>query len=465
MDKIKGHPYFSFVLVLFLTVFELILTQMSSDWHMVSSKRVEGEVACYLHAYHNALLPLAPSVPAVGPFSPLPTKEAQRKRLSLQGTMSPIPDHRRSLSSVNLGRRRSIASVASVHNDVPIALEPSKPISKIAIPSIVTEEEEVISETETNGHAVEQPRSGNQAERLNQAERMAHFWDNLDKEERSSQTSAPSKEFGELDVPGKAPKLRKHRSSIHPRHLRFNFSTSSFQMKLRRKPRSTGALRDPTFKEPEKVANLPIGIHQVGSGIGFTYNMPAQVPSKVSVHSFAPSCGHNIFQGRFSVKKIGRGLGDVTRKTKIKPASEPEAVLPPITLIDHVLPRDETDELTNTKETGNGTFIRDMCRTPSWILSPPDSLPSPMALVNGNYDLASPQTDSGPLTPATLVNVVAGEVNEVNINIPKDLEITCDLSDDALALAPDSTLRLVPPSALRLSFVEDITLLSRVSAA
>ena len=429
---------------------------------MVSLKRVEGEFACSLHGHHNELLPLAPSIPAVSPLSPPPTTEAQRKRLSIQDTLTPIIDHRRSRSSVNLGRRRSIASIASVHNDVSVALEPPKPIVKIAIPSIVTEEEEVVSETETNGHAGEQPGSGNQAER------MARFWDNLDKEERSSQTSAPSKEFGELDVPGKAPKLRKHRSSIHPRHLRFNFSTSSFQMKLKRKPRSTGALRDPTSKEPEKVANLPIGIHQVGSGIGFTYNMPAHVPSKVSVQSFVPSCGHNIFQGRFSVKNIGRGLGDVTRKTKIKSASEPEAVLPPITPINQVLPGNEIDGLTNTKEMGNGTFIRDMCRTPSWILSPPDSLPSPMALVNGNCDLASPQTDSGPLTPATLVNVVAGEANEVNISIPKDLEITCDLSDDALALAPDSTLRLVPPSALRLSFTEDINmnaLLSRVSEA
>jgi len=438
---------------------------MSSDWDMVSSKGVEGEFACYFHVHDNALLPLAPSVPAATPFSPQATKQAQRKRLSLQDTLTPIPDRPRSLSSVNLGRRRSVASVASVHNDLPVALEPPKPIVKIAIPSIVTEEEEVVSETETNGHVVEQPGSGNQTERLNQAERIARFWDNLDKEEHSSQTSAPSKEFGELDVPGKAPKLRKHRSSIHSRHQLFNFSTSSFQMKLRRKPRSTGALRDPTFKEPERIANLPIGIHQVGSGIGFTYNMPAQVPSKVSVHSFTPSCGHNIFQGRFSVKNIGRGLGGVTRKTKTKPASEPEAVLAPITPISQALPRNETDALANTKETGNGTFIRDMCRTPSWILSPPDNLPSPMALVNGNCDLASPKTDSGPLTPATLVNVVAGEVN---ISIPKDLGITCDLSEDALALAPDSTLRLVPPSALRLSFVEDInmnSLLSRVSEA
>ena len=108
----------------------------------------------------------------------------------------------------------------------------------------------------------------------------------------------------------------------------------------------------------------------------------------------------------------------------------------------------------------------DMYRTPSWILAPPDSLPSPMALVTGVCDSASPQTSSEPLTPATLVNVGIEDEHEVKIIVQKDLGLEF-VPDGTPSLAPHSTLRLVPQSAARLSLVEDIdnSLFSCVSAA
>jgi hypothetical protein len=90
-----------------------------------------------------------------------------------------------------------------------------------------------------------------------------------------------------------------------------------------------------------------------------------------------------------------------------------------------------------------------------------------MALVTGLYDSTSPQTSSEPLTPATLVDHDIEGEDEVKISIPKDLGLECASDVGVLALSPNSTLRLVPPSASRLSFVEgvDMSLMSCISAA
>ena len=129
---------------------------------------------------------------------------------------------------------------------------------------------------------------------------MSCFWDNFDKEEGASAASVTSLEFGKsMGVPfNQAPKLRKHCSTIHPPQCLFNLSTSSVQKKLRMKPRSTGALR---FSKPaEPILNLPNGIHQLRSGIGFTYNMPTVIYSKRSISSFAPA--NSMIQRKASVK-------------------------------------------------------------------------------------------------------------------------------------------------------------------
>jgi len=302
---------------------------------------------------------------------------------------------------------------------------------KVNIPVIIEEEDEAISELGTMGHT-SQTAKDEIWEKMNTSERMSRFWDDLDKEREGSAVSITSLEFGEsMGVPfNQAPKLRKHRSSIHPQQRLFNLSTSSFQKKLRLKPRSTSALRPSKLVEP--ILNLPNGIHQLGSGIGFTYNVPSAVSSKLSVSSFTPSNCQSIFHGGFSLN-LGLGIGNVTRKTKQKSID--------VTHSRSIGKPDSDQEIgvqgARPEDAGNATFMRDMYRTPSWILSPPDSLPSPLALVTSD----SPASESEEaFSPMTMVD--SEEETEVNITIPKNLDLEYEFPDGT----PDSTLRLVPSS-------------------
>ena len=295
-----------------------------------------------------------------------------------------------------------------------------KGISKMSL-------EEAKSELGTMGHNTAQK---SEMEDISSSERISRFWDNLCEEERGSAASITSLEFGEsMDTPfSQAPKLRKHRSSIHPQQRLFNLSTSSFHKKLRMKPRSTGALRP--SKPVEPIPNLPNGIHQLGSGIGFTYNVPAAISSKQSVSSFTPVHCQSIFRGGFSLN-LGLGIGNLTRKTKQKSIH--------LTQFQPISETGSDQEIGArvARDAGNATFMRDMYRTPSWILSPPESLPSPLALITSG----SPASESEEaFSPMTMMD--SEENTEVNIIIPNDLDLEYQFPDGTL----DSTLRLVPSS-------------------
>lgn len=286
--------------------------------------------------------------------------------------------------------------------------------------------EEAKSEPGTMGHDAVQK---GEMEDVSSSERISRFWDNICEEERASAASITSLELGEsMGIPFcQAPKLRKHRSSIHPPQRLFNLSTSSFHKKLRMKPKSTGALRSSKAVEP--IPNLPNGIHQQGSGIGFTYNVPTAISSKPSVSSFTPVNCQSIFRGGFSLN-LGLGIGNLTRKTKEKSIH--------ITQFQPFSETDSDQEIgSRLRDAGNATFIRDMYRTPSWILSPPESLPSPLALVTSD----SPSSESEEaFSPITMVD--SEENTEVNIIIPKDLDLEYEFPHGT----PDTTLRLVPSS-------------------
>jgi hypothetical protein len=286
--------------------------------------------------------------------------------------------------------------------------------------------EEAKSELGTMGHNTAQK---GEMEDISPSERISRFWDNLCDEDRASAASVTSLELGEsMGAPfSQAPKLRKHRSSIHPEQRLFNLSTSSFHKKLRMKPRSTGALRP--SKQVEPIPNLPNGIHQLGSGIGFTYNIPAAISSKPSVSSFTPVNCQSIFRGGFSLN-LGLGIGNLTRKAKQKSIH--------LTQFQPFSETDSDQEIgVRLADAGNATFMRDMYRTPSWILSPPESLPSPLALVNSD----SPASESEEaFSPMTMVD--SEENTEVNIIIPNDLDLEYEFPHGT----PDTTLRLVPSS-------------------
>lgn len=288
---------------------------------------------------------------------------------------------------------------------------------------------------------------GRHAFEANPESRISQFWDELDREEAAA--SVDSLEFGvTTGAPyNKAPKLRKYQSAIQSRSRLFNVSTSSFQNKMRRKPRSTGALRQP--KPVQVIENLPLGIHQIGSGIGFSYSVPAAAPSKVSIGSFTPSC--HLFQKGFSVRNIGLALGNSsTTRVKAKTSSPALSRSP----CDDTQIGSPMSAHPARKEVGNGTFIREMTRSPSWILSPSDCLPSPMALVNVDSPM-SMASGSALLSPATLVERAEEDDCHVNITIPKGLELELDLP--LAKWAPDATLLLVPQtsSSIRLPYIDD----------
>ncbi|KAF9042158.1 hypothetical protein BJ165DRAFT_253701 [Panaeolus papilionaceus] len=331
------------------------------------------------------------------------------------------------------------------------------------------------------------------AEKTTAKRKTPSFWDKLDREERGS-ISVQSLEFGRSTGAhySCAPKLRKYRSAMHPRHL-FNLSTASFQKKFKKKTGPSGALKPGLSSEV--LPQLPNGVHQIGSGIGFSYNMPSKsVGSRASLASFAPGACYTLFHGGFSVRSLSRTLAapsvpatrvrgkakavqsDITGKPQVAAAVKRSQDTCPK---DDFVPYEEK-AIECHQDVGGGTFIREMYRTPSWILVPPENLPSPMSLVNSPVPVTSvnrascsegthqrhvpsgsPKVESVPLTPATLVNMDGGpgrmhvmltteeDVDdgdgEVNITISKEVKLAMDLAfPDG---TPRSTLRLVPSSA------------------
>ena len=342
------------------------------------------------------------------------------------------PTVARDIGTVTDTQKRPVSlSLSFLDKDRQVTLQPSnvsvrrtqtmKGISRISL-------EEAKSELGTMGHNTVQK---GEMEDISSSERISRFWDSLCEEEGASAASITSLELGEsMGVPFcQAPKLRKHRSSIHPPQRLFNLSTSSFQKKLRMKPKSTSALRSSKAVEP--IPNLPNGIHQLGSGIGFTYNVPAAISSKQSVSSFTPVNCQSIFRGGLSLN-LGLGIGNLTRKTKQKSIH--------LTQFQPFSETDSDQEISHgarLRDAGNATFIRDMYRAPSWILSPPENLPSPLALVTSD----SPASESEEaFSPTTMVD--SEENTEVNIIIPKDLDLEYEFPHGT----PDTTLRLVPSS-------------------
>ncbi|KAF8168459.1 hypothetical protein B0H34DRAFT_855162 [Crassisporium funariophilum] len=411
MKKIKKHAYFAQV-----------------DWEKILTK--DAQVLPFVPSLAGGCRTVDASAKGVTSFKP-PSPKTEQDLLQKD---CPNESHRKKQTTRGL-------SWISLHDSSRSSMaDLLRPVLKVTIPAALEEENETMSEIGTMGHNLPVAPDG-QTEEVSPSVRMSRFWDTIDGDDRASANSINSFEFGEsTGIPySRVPKLRKHNSSIQTSYRLFSLSTTSFQNRLRMKTRSTGALRSSRPAEP--IPDLPNGIHQMGSGIGFTHNLPTAMTSKLSLASFTPATCHGMFNGSFSGLNLGLGLGNSSRKTKTKRSDVSQSHIATTTL----------DEELGTgkpspREVGNRTFVRDMYRTPSWILSPPDSVPSPMALVTS---ADSPVSDSEPLTPNTLVD--SEEETEVNIIIPKNLDLEYDFPDGT----PDSTLRLVPQTRteVRMSFV------------
>ncbi|KAH9478286.1 Serine/threonine-protein kinase AtPK2/AtPK19 [Psilocybe cubensis] len=566
MEKIKSHGYFALV-----------------DWDQVAAKQVDApsfrrtamEVdRAVFQTQSDSHQRDAPSVNEVA-FPPAFSRNLIHPATTPTGTSNA----RSRITISELANASEIFRPLSISTIAEALHEDDEPVSLSASTGHVESErdETSMSLSATVSLGVEQRQQPPPVHaQIRPTDKVSRFWAELDQEEQQSSVSiVTEQEFGgsSNNIPfthGKVPKLRKYRSAIHAQRL-FSLSTASFQKRLKQKPKSSGALRQghghgqgqghegqgqggSKSRHAERIDDLPMGIQQSGSGIGFTYNIPSGVPSKVSVRSFAPSCNQFFHGGITNALSLnlnrGLGLGQAQRvglKAKnggAKQESSGGCSVMSLSNPQHGSLEAPASQGTPTvlsmptpraREVGNATFIRDMYRSPSWIFSPPDSLPSPMALVNPNpvnscsnspsmedgrnrecrgvregihmgrnahrdqenHSEASPDS-SGPFTPATLVSVESNGVGnvkgnngsvrghgqrvagakrqhenehdgehdkgpqqhhergvshddddddedcpeEVNISIPKNLELDLDFR----MWAPDSTLRLVPPS-------------------
>ncbi|KAJ3804772.1 kinase-like domain-containing protein [Lentinula aff. lateritia] len=165
--------------------------------------------------------------------------------------------------------------------------------------------------------------------KLTQEERLSLFWELLDKDINAD----PPKPARVLGIPvscsesqiqeplSHVSRLRRQRSSIITQtnnRLSQLMATRNKLRKLRR-PKSTPAFTHPDviMKSGSKIDEyeLPNGIKQIGSGIGFTYTVPAAARSKSSIctptsvprrsHSILPSIGVGIGLG---LRNFGGGI-------------------------------------------------------------------------------------------------------------------------------------------------------------
>lgn len=110
------------------------------------------------------------------------------------------------------------------------------------------------------------------------------IWEILDREERlslhsdCSATSVMKTPFSE------SRDLRKERSLICPQKL-FSLSMVSIPQRLRRKQKSVTALKCASYAEP--IVDLPRGLNQMGSGIGYTCTAPPRTPTALKTSAVA----------------------------------------------------------------------------------------------------------------------------------------------------------------------------------
>ena len=291
----------------------------------------------------------------------------------------------------------------------------------------------------------------------NSTERRALFWDAFDREPEGSLDANRNVDRGSVisvNVISGPTKLRRQKSLIYPEQLLASLSTTSLQIqnKLRKrrmaksKTKSTSALRRQDLQE----LDLPVGIEQIGSGIGFTYNLPVvTVSSKASICTSVPrTCYGRVLQqlglgvglgfdnGNRSIQR--HGCAKRTSKTRTQEGGQRQKETSLREKPEDSGSRQQQDSSSrerqqdlntgeqqdldsreqqdsksrqqgskpgqqqDSKSNSTRRFLKEMYRCPSWILSTPFGVPSPLALtvansgneaanvgLNGNLDLAS----------------------------------------------------------------------------
>jgi hypothetical protein len=240
-------------------------------------------------------------------------------------------------------------------------------------------------------------------------DRMEQFWKTLDSEQTPIAIS-PSRNPADV-IFSQSHKLRKARSSIHLEQRFSKFNSSSLHNKLRKKSRPVSGVPPSDWEQHERTLpglELPTGVEKIGSGIGFTYTVPAAAQSKASICTNVPTTCHNKLQVRLPVLAL-------LRKTMIKT----RARLSP--------PRHEDCKPEETSRQDS-----------RWsLVLPITSLdPSPtLAMTISSSSSSSHSSEPALLTPDTL------DFEEYEVGVKDGLE-------EEVTLEPVSTLRLVSPSVV-----------------
>ncbi|KAJ2926867.1 hypothetical protein H1R20_g10223, partial [Candolleomyces eurysporus] len=281
LDDIKRHPFFANV-----------------SWAKVADRLVEVPPlpgSFERHAGRDArsgmtYSPVSPSSNPLGVIQLAPV-QVQPLRIEKKASKSPITAPRETVDSpfVSLGPQQATEGGTGIQSPKPRAYKP------------------LLSTDLDNGRPKDVPPVYG-----------AEIWDILDQETQaatSTGTAQSGKRFLSLFKPKKSRNHRgvttsasnsnNHRvSSIYPRNRLFsNFSTASFSWKKPRHSAGHGTGSTPnvaiSYSRPESL-DLPVGLEQIGSGIGFSYNLPPAIRSKASICSATPRSCHNIFGTRFT---------------------------------------------------------------------------------------------------------------------------------------------------------------------
>lgn len=261
---------------------------------------------------------------------------------------------------------------------------------------------------------------------LSPKERMALFWESLDQDlAQKSAVDSPLTDGTSASAISlfRPRKLRKQRSSlVSSQPQRFSLLPASATPRNVRKKLSAPNLNllKRRASRPE-LLDLPKGIKQIGSGIGFTYALPVAAVSKASIcSSAAPTNCHGGFP------TLGLGLGIL--KPKIKRSG--------------IYRLQETANVNRKSEDAFGSSVWSLTLAPG--LASPATVnyesPVPASDTTANN---SPLSDVGPLTPGVAA-ITVSEVGvtdsdhsfwgDARVQDVQDVDLNC------------STLRLVIPS-------------------
>lgn len=293
------------------------------------------------------------------------------------------------------------------------------------------------------------------------------IWEILDREEQLSLHSDYSATSVMKTPFSPARNLRKERSLVCSQKL-FSLSAVSIPRKLRRKPKSVTALKCASYAEP--IVDLPRGLNQMGSGIGYTYTAPPRTPmalknSAVTGYDLVPRTRTNADATRASVSsdftvavpKACQGLIHSLSMSNLWTGfkSHGGSIGLPTTSVSPEM-KEVTKVLNGASEsfsaTGGSLWKKGELgeEMPSGVIHP---LAESTAIVSPSQ---------GMLSPSRTLSITSSIASEEGVLTPDTVEfpqqgVVCDIaqerSEKMFDLEPESTLRLVTPfSTFQFSF-------------